>query len=211
MKPDYAHITLLIDESGSMHSLHADTVGGVNTFLNEQKAAPGTATITLTTFNHVTTDRFVMANITDVPAFEPQMYHPSGVTALLDALGRAILHTGDALAQMPEADRPSKVVVAIITDGEENSSVEFSIDRIKQMVEHQQSVYNWTFVFMGANIDAFTTGATYGFAQDAILTYDAAPDQLNATYVVLSSSVARVRNGEDMVFTSGERAQTVKI
>lgn len=81
-------------------------------------------------------------------------YTPSNTTALLDAVGKAINSIGRRLADTPEADRPGKVIFAIITDGYENASTEFSRSQVFSMVTHQREKYGWEFIFLGANIDA---------------------------------------------------------
>ena len=87
---------------------------------------------------------------------------PRGNTALLDAVGRAIVETGERLSKMNEADRPALVVVVIITDGQENASKEFSRTKIKEMISHQQSAYKWQFTYLGANQDAFAEAGSLG-------------------------------------------------
>jgi hypothetical protein len=86
-------------------------------------------------------------------------YAPDGGTALLDAIGRTIDETGARLAAMPEAERPGKVIIAILTDGEENSSRTFTWAQISDKIRHQQEVYKWEFLFLGANQDAIATAA----------------------------------------------------
>ena len=78
---------------------------------------------------------------------------PRGSTALYDAIGRTINEVGARLAATPEPDRPGKVIVAILTDGQENASTEFSRETIATMISHQQKAYAWEFVFLAANHD----------------------------------------------------------
>jgi len=163
-KENFTSINVLIDRSGSMGHLTNDTIGSFNTFLADQKTVEGEAVFTLTTFSDSHTVVHDFVKLASVPDLSPNTYKPSGGTALLDALGATMSSVGTKLAAMPEDDRPSKVVFLIITDGEENSSREFKLDKIKEMVVHQQEKYGWDFIFMGANIDAITTGEGYGFA-----------------------------------------------
>lgn len=116
---------------------------------------------------------------------------PRGSTALLDAVGRAINETGERLAKMPEAERPGLVVFVVMTDGLENSSREFTKSHIKQMIEHQQSVYKWQFTFLGANQDAFAEGGAMGVAAAGIANF--AVDKVAVAWVGTSGKVARMR------------------
>ncbi len=113
------------------------------------------------------------------------------MTALLDAVGRAINETGERLANMPERDRPGLVVFVIVTDGQENSSHEFSRPQIKEMIEHQQTQYQWQFTFLGANQDAFAEAASIGISKAAAANYAAAAPQ--AAFAGASASLKRMR------------------
>jgi hypothetical protein len=96
---------------------------------------------------------------------------PRGGTALLDAVGKTILNVGKQLLNLKEQDRPDKVIVVILTDGEENSSVEFTYSKIKEMVEHQSNSYKWVFTYIGANQDAWNVGAQLGISANNNLSY----------------------------------------
>lgn len=158
---DFTDITFVLDRSGSMSSLAGDVVGGYKTFVEEQQKLGDNATLTLVQFD----DRYELA----IPAcpikhVNPALaFSPGGMTALLDAVGRAIVDTGVRLSRLSEDQRPDKVLFVIMTDGEENSSHEFSRERVKQLVDEQTAKYNWKFVFLGANIDAFGAAKSLGF------------------------------------------------
>ena len=159
MNSDLTDITLVIDRSGSMEAIREDAEGGVNAFVREQAKHPGEALLTLVQFD--TEYDFIHKGIPvkQVPAYK---LVPRGSTALLDAVGRAINETGERLANMAEPDRPGLVIFVIVTDGEENSSHEFSKARIKQMIDQQQTKYSWQFTFLGANQDAFAEAGGMG-------------------------------------------------
>lgn len=161
MKNDYTHIVVVLDRSGSMESVATDTIGSFNSFLSEQKAEPGKATFALYKFNH-NVDTSKPKPLSDVEPLSDKTYQPGGNTALLDATARAIVDTGSYLDSMTEADRPGKVIVMILTDGYENASREYSKAKVKEMIEHQQTKYNWQFLFLGANQDAFAEAASIG-------------------------------------------------
>jgi len=159
MQKDLTDIVVVLDRSGSMSSCRTDAEGGLNTFIEKQKAEPGRAVFTLVQFDNVY--EFVHRGI-PIDQVPRCVLEPRGGTALLDAIGQAINETGERLRKLPEAERPGLVVFVIITDGGENASTEFSNERIRSMVEHQSQVYNWQFMFLGANQDAFATAAGYG-------------------------------------------------
>jgi len=189
MNRNLTDITVVLDRSGSMQRCRADAEGGINSFISDQKTKPGECTFTMVEFD--STYRFVHKGvpIANVP---PYRLVPGGWTALLDAVGRAIDETGSRLDEMDDASRPGLVVFVIVTDGEENSSREYTLQQIKQKIEHQQSAYNWQFTFLGANQDAFLAGASLGVRRDAVAQYDV----LNAgrMFAAASSNVSRMRS-----------------
>jgi uncharacterized protein YegL len=173
MRQDLTEIIAILDKSGSMASLTNDTIGGYNTFIKEQKALPSEAVLTTVLFS---TDYKLLhdrVNIKKVKQITEKEYSAGGGTALLDAMGKTINDIGLKLHNTPEDDRPGKVIVFIITDGEENSSKEFTNEKIKQMVELQKNTYNWEFLFMGANIDSFSAAETIGISKDRAFNYSA--------------------------------------
>ena len=194
MKENFTSINVVMDKSGSMGNLTDDTIGSFNTFLKEQKEFPGEAVFTLCTFNHESTFVHDAEHIANVQDLNIDTYRPNGNTALLDALGQTIDRVGKNLAAMPEADRPSKVIFLVITDGEENSSRMFDREQIKSMVEHQKSVYNWEFMFFGANVDAFTAGTSMGFAANNSIGYNATAAGTEVLYRGISSNVSNYRS-----------------
>jgi len=155
MKKDLTEIVIVLDESGSMGSVKNDTIGGFNEFLSSQKKIKGSANVTFVKFS----DYYKVVNdgtdIKHVAELNESSYTPSFSTALLDAVGKTINSVGNRLADTPENKRPEKVIVAIITDGFENASREFTRLQISDMVKHQREKYDWEFLFLGADIDAW--------------------------------------------------------
>jgi len=160
--PNLTHITVILDRSGSMASIDKDTVGGFNTFVEEQQKAPGTATMTLIRFDNEAKADYIDKPIKDVPKLHS--VEPRGMTAMLDAIGKGINELGEKLSKLPEEQRPSRVIVVIITDGDENASKEFNHVQIKKMVEHQHKKYNWAFTYLGANQDAVLAARNMGIS-----------------------------------------------
>lgn len=192
-KENFTSINVIVDASSSMAPLTTDTIGSFNTFLKEQKDFPGEAVFTLCTFN--TDYRLVhdFVKIASVQDLDDQSYKPGGWTALLDAMGTTIDSVGRKIAAMPEDERPSKVIFLIITDGEENRSRRYTRAQIKSMVEHQQNVYSWEFVFMGANIDAIAAGTDLGISAHNTLNYSADSAGTKQLYRSVSENMSSYR------------------
>jgi Mg-chelatase subunit ChlD len=159
MRADLTDITLVVDRSGSMEAIREDAEGGVNTFVREQAEQPGECRVTIVQFDeeYEFVERGVKAS--ECPSFR---LRPRGTTALLDAVGRAINETGARLAALPESDRPGLVVFVITTDGKENASKEFTREKVREMIAHQQQKYSWQFTFLAANTDAFSEAGGMG-------------------------------------------------
>lgn len=192
---DSTEIAVVIDESGSMDGLTDETISSFNKFLADQQALPGDATMTITLFNTNHRQLCVGKPLKEVKPLGKGEYKANGYTALLDAIGITIDTVGKKLAEMSEAERPNKVVVVIITDGEENSSKEYKPAQIKAKVEEQQSKYAWVFLFLGANIDAFKVGSAMGVPQAQVAQYAANAQGLRGAYGQTSHAVASVRSG----------------
>jgi len=185
-------IVMILDKSGSMEALKADAIGGFNQFLKEQQAEPGEANLTLVLFDTAYTVHPARALAAIEPLTE-RNYSPSGGTALLDALGRTIRDTGRRLSEMPEADRPDKVIVVTITDGEENSSRKFSLTDIRDMIAHQQDTYAWKFLFLGANQDAFAEAQKLGMSPDLAANFAPNAEGFRRAYTSSSRAVKEYR------------------
>ena len=195
MRNDLTEIICILDASGSMGSIRDDMVGGFNTFIEEQKKLPGEAKITVIFFD---SSRYIKwqdgVDIKKCPILG-QEYRPLGGTPLLDAVGRTINEVGARLAATPESARPGKVVVLIVTDGEENSSHEFTLSHIKQMVQHQESKYSWTFSYLGANVDSFCEAASLGIQGCNTSNYTATPIGVRCMFSTYSNSLGSFRSG----------------
>lgn len=186
--PTYTDITMVLDRSGSMQSIKDDTIGGFDAFISEQRRLPGRCTVSLVQFDNVYEEVYTGRDLADVPSLT---LVPRGSTAMLDAIGRAVNATGARLAAMPEDERPGTVIVGIMTDGLENASREFTYPMVKALIEQQEQVYGWTFMYMGANQDAIEVGASLGVARDRSLTY--AGPKVAAAMGAYSASVGTIR------------------
>ncbi len=166
--PTFTHIAMLLDRSGSMSAIQQATCTGFDAFVAQQREQAGRCTLTLAQFDDRYEEVYRDREIGDVP---PLQLAPRGMTALLDAIGRLVHTTGERLAAMPEAERPGSVIVGIMTDGHENASSEYTHPTIKALINQQEDVYDWTFLYMGANQDAIEVGSQLGVRAERSMTY----------------------------------------
>lgn len=131
----------------------------------------------------------------DIRAVSPMSdreYQVGGSTSLLDAIGLTIQKLVSVQKNTAEEYRAEKVMFVIITDGEENSSREFSADRVKKMIETEKK-YGWEFVFLGANIDAVETAGRFGIAPQMAVDYVADEEGVELNFDAMSEAVASFR------------------
>lgn len=197
MKKDYTHITMVIDRSGSMESIKRDAEGGVNSFIGDQQKLEGECTFTLAQFD---TSHNIVYNFVNLKEVKPYSLIPRGGTALLDAIGTQINTLGAKLDSLSDEEKPEKVIFIIVTDGEENSSTEFTRDQILKMITHQEETYKWEFVFMAANQDAIQAGASLGVKFDKSMTFVASGIGTTNAFSSLSSNAAAYRSGADATY-----------
>lgn len=190
-----SEIICIIDRSGSMASIAKDAIGGFNTFIEEQKKIPGNASLTFAQFD--TEYEVVHENkpLDDVPPLDETTFRPRGATALLDAVGKTIDDTGKRLDGMSEENRPDKVIVAILTDGQENSSHQYSRSKVKEMIQHQKEQYQWEFIFLAANQDAFAEAISLGIDTKDAFNFQATPQGTRSAYSNMSAIVSQYRGG----------------
>jgi hypothetical protein len=195
MRNDLTAILMILDRSGSMAPLSDDTVGGFNHFIQEQRWQPGDAVVTLVLFNHDYEIVYNAKPIQDVEPLTAKRYNPGGNTALLDAIGRGVYDLGRKLGDMDENDRPGKVVVVIMTDGQENASKEYRRDKIRAVVQEQTERYSWSFLFLGANIDAFAEAGGMGIDKARSMNFQASAAGVRRTMSLISASITDMRSG----------------
>jgi uncharacterized protein YegL len=184
-------IIFILDKSGSMSGLEEDTIGGFNSFLNEQKALKDEANVSLFLFNENLKESFVSRNIENVFIISKNDYRVGGTTALIDAVGAVIDKMGNIYSEREK--KPDNVIVCITTDGNENSSKEYTNKQIKEKIKHQEEKYNWKFMFFGANIDAFSAANSIGINFNNVVNYDYTSTGTTNIYTAFSSMVSDVR------------------
>ena len=159
MNKSLTEVAYILDRSGSMGKHRQAAIAGYNDFLQQQKTLPGQANLSLVLFSNHCTLPETATPISEAPELNDETYIPNGRTALLDAIGETINALGRKLAATPDEARPGKVIVVVFTDGEENSSRHFTWTDVSSSIQHQQKVYSWEFIFLGANQDAIATAS----------------------------------------------------
>ena len=150
MKSNLLHICFVLDESGSMYNSVDDVIGGFQKLIDEQKGEKnGECIISLYRFSDTVKKDYIGKPVDEVSKL---IYSPGGCTAMNDGVGTAIDEIGKWLSDMDESERPSKNIIVIMTDGQENASKEYNFDTVKAKIKHQEEKYSWTFVYMGTNL-----------------------------------------------------------
>ena len=193
MKKNLTELVFILDRSGSMAGLEADTIGGFNAMIEKQRGEPGEAVISTVLFDNETEVIHDRVSLDRVPALTEKEYDVRGCTALLDAVGRAIHHIGNVHKYAREEDRPEKTLFVITTDGMENASRRYTYDKVKSMIERQRERYGWEFLFLGANIDAAREAARFGIRADCAADYHADSMGTEAVYESVCEAVCQVR------------------
>jgi hypothetical protein len=207
--PDYTHLAVILDRTGSMESIRDDTIGGFNAFLNEQKQQPGKATLTLVQFDSQDPYEVIhqVKTIQEVPELTKETYVPRATTPLLDAIGRGINDLEKCIADMKEDARPSKVVFVVITDGQENASREFRRDQILKMINEKEKQHGWQFVFLSADLDAINDAMDHGFQAKAAMAFDQTGAGVKNAWASVSQNIANYRSSKakDVSFSEEDR------
>ena len=193
MKKGLSELIFILDKSGSMTSLTDDVIGGFNSLIEKQKEEEGEAYVSTILFDHEIEILHNHINITEITPITNKEYETRGMTALLDAIGITIDSVGKRLSETPENERPEKVIIAITTDGEENSSRKYTKAQIKEKIEHQQNKYSWTFIFLGANMDAVGEAVNLGIDANFASTWTTSAAGLSAHAEGLSTAMSNLR------------------
>lgn len=193
MKKNLTELVFILDRSGSMSGLEADTIGGFNSLISKQKKEEGEAYISTILFDDRQEVLYDRVPLNEIGEMTDKQYYVRGCTALLDAIGGAIHHIGNVHKYAREEDRPEKTLFIITTDGMENASRAYTYEKVRQLVERQKEKYNWEFLFLGANIDAIATAARFGIREDRAVNFENDSEGTNLNYRVLSNAVSGFR------------------
>ncbi len=194
MKKDLTELVFILDRSGSMSGLEEDTIGGFNSMIEKQKKEQGEAYISTILFDDRTEVLHDRVNVQKIAPLTGQDYFVRGSTALLDAIGGAIHHIGNVHKYARPEDVPEHTLFVITTDGMENASHRYSLEKVRQMIERQKTKYGWEFLFLGANIDALETAETFGISRDRAVNYNCDSQGTMLNYEVLSRTISHVRS-----------------
>ncbi|NLC04495.1 MAG: VWA domain-containing protein [Tissierellia bacterium] len=194
MKTNTTELVFILDKSGSMSGLESDTIGGYNAMLKKQQDEPGEAIVTTILFDDKYEILHDRTNIKGIKPITDKEYYVCGSTALLDAIGKTINKIVNATRHTAKEYQADKVIFVITTDGMENASREYGPEKIKKMIEHQKSKYNWEFIFLGANIDAISTARDIGIDEDRAVKYHADAEGTLLNYNVVSEALINLRS-----------------
>jgi uncharacterized protein YegL len=192
-KNGITELVFILDRSGSMSGLEADTIGGFNSMIEKQKKLDGKVYVSTVLFDNVSE---VLHDRVDIQKIEPMnenQYFVRGCTALLDAIGGAIHHIGNIHKYARPEDVPEHTMFVITTDGMENASHRYSAAKVKNMIKHEKEKYGWEFLFIGANIDAVETAARYGIGSDRAVNYNADEKGTKILYATVSETICNMR------------------
>lgn len=193
MKKNLTELVFILDRSGSMAGLEADTIGGFNAMIEKQRREPGEALISTVLFDNEASVIHDRISLDRVPQLTEKDYYVRGCTALLDAVGGAIHHIGNIHKYARREDVPEKTLFVITTDGMENASRRYTYEAVKAMIQRQQEKNGWEFLFLGANIDAAREAARFGIRADCAADYHADSKGTEAVYESVCQAVCQVR------------------
>ena len=193
MKNNITELVMILDKSGSMHGLEADTIGGFNAMIEKQKKVDGQCYVSCVLFDN---EAEVIHDRVDINSIEPMTerdYVPGGCTALIDALGGAIKHIGNIHKYIREEDVPEHTIFVIITDGMENASHKYTSDKVKKMIKKKEKEHGWEFLYLAANINAVETGRVMGIKEGRAINYKASAKGTSHLYDAVGSAVNCLR------------------
>ncbi len=193
MKNNVTELVFILDRSGSMAGLEADTIGGFNAMIDKQKKEKGSCYVSTILFDNESEVLHDRVKLSDIPLMNDRDYTVRGCTALIDAIGGAIHHIGNIHKYSRPEDVPEHTMFVITTDGMENASRKYTSDRVKAMIERQKEKYGWEFLFIGANIDAVETAAKYGINSNRAVNYNADSKGTHILYESVSKAVCCMR------------------
>ena len=193
MNPNLTEIVFILDRSGSMAGLEADTVGGFNAMVERQQKEDGAALLSAVLFSNGSEVLYDRTDIRKVEPLTDAQYRVGGCTALLDAIGDAVHHIMNVHKYAREEDRPGKTVFVITTDGMENASRRYTYEAVQKLVGEARERYGWEFLFLGANMDAIAQARRFGISEKRAVRYecDSAGTALN--FDVVSETIGSFR------------------
>ena len=194
-KKDMVEVVFIMDRSGSMAGLEADTIGGFNAMLEKQKKESDNIIWSTLLFDHITEVVHDRVPVDKVKELDEDTYYVRGCTALLDAIGGAIHHIGNVHKYARKEDVPTKTLFVITTDGMENASASYTYKKVKHMIKRQQDKYGWEFIFLGANMDAVEVAGRIGIREERAASFHNDSIGIGKNFKAVSESVAMMASG----------------
>ncbi len=185
-----------------MDEIKSYIIEGFNDFIKNQRKEPGELSVTLVQFD---TEYEILQDhrsVNDIPLLTGEIYIPRGMTALNDSWVRLIEDTGAKLSAMKEANRPEKVLLISFTDGLENASKKYAPPEgdlyIKNLVEQQEKIYGWKFLYVGAKQDSEAEGVKKGIRN--YVNFKANKISVESTFSSISADTASYRSSRERTF-----------
>ena len=201
IKNGITELVFILDRSGSMSGLEADTIGGFNSMIKKQKGLEGQVYVSTVLFSDRSQVLHDRVPIDEIETLTEKDYEVFGCTALLDAIGQAICHIKNVHKYARPEDVPERTLFVITTDGMENASHNYTTEQIKSMIEDKKASLGWEFLFLGANIDAVETAGRIGIRPEMAATYHSDHTGTQLNYSVISETVCAFRAGEPIAQT----------
>jgi len=195
MKKGLTEIVFILDKSGSMSGLEADTIGGYNAFIEKQKKAEGEAYVSTVLFSDESEVVHDRCQIEKIEPMTDRQYSVGGCTALLDTIGDSIKHIRNVHKYAREEDVPEKTIFVITTDGQENSSRKYDYNDVQKLINKQKEKSGWEFLFLGANIDAIKEASKIGICAERAVTYKCDSVGTILNFGEVSNTICEVRLG----------------
>lgn len=191
-------LVFILDRSGSMAGLEADTIGGFNAMIEKQRKQGSECFVSTVLFDGTSEVLHDRVRLSEIPKMTDSDYTVRGCTALIDAIGGAIHHIGNVHKYARPEDVPEHTMFVITTDGMENASRRYSSEKVKKMIQHEKEKYGWEFLFIGANIDAVETASHFGISRDRAVNYHADERGTQVLYETVADAVCCVRESKPL-------------
>lgn len=186
--PTKARLIFVLDRSGSMASIENEAIGGFNAFVEAQKKVEGEASLTLVIFDNVIETIHNDIPLNEVPVLTSQVFVPRGMTAMNDAIGVTI-------TQCLKPEVGVKTIMAVLTDGQENASKEYTGKMVGDLIKRAESEYGWEVLFIGANIDVNAVASSINIASNKFATFQANAKGAMDSYDAFSNATTQYRSG----------------
>ena len=193
MKNNTTELVFILDKSGSMCGLEADTIGGFNSMIEKQKKEKGECYVSTVLFNNTSEVIHDRKALEAINPMTDRDYTVGGTTALLDAVGDAVKHIETIHKYARPEDVPARTMFIITTDGMENASQRYTQEKVKKLIKEKKRKNKWEFLFLGANINAVDAARSIGINEDRAVNYNCDSKGTALNYEVLSKTVASFR------------------